>query len=171
MEQWKDIQGYEGLYQISNTGKLWSVRKQRLMKPYMANGYYKVDIRNENGKRKKEYIHRLVAINYLEKPADKNIVNHKDGNRLNNSVDNLEWCDAKYNNNYGTALINKSRAHTKPFYQFDKEGNLIKRWDNFIEASESVGCNKMNIYNCLKGHTKTAAGYVWKYEYTIELEE
>lgn len=102
-EIWKDIKGYEGLYQVSNYGKVKSLiqnnsRRKKVLKPYLNNsGYLRVNLYDKLGKAKKLYIHRLVALNFLDKPNNKNIVNHIDCNKLNNCVENLEWCDQKFN--------------------------------------------------------------------------
>ena len=101
-EIFKDIKGYPG-YQISNLGRVWSIKTQRYLKGTVSmSGYVYVHLTAANGKHKKERLHRLVAIAFLDNPDDLPQVNHLDENKLNNCVDNLEWCDAKSNNNYGT---------------------------------------------------------------------
>lgn len=103
MEIWKDCKGYEGKYQVSNLGRVWSVKGQKYLKgTILPSGYVHVHLTTPNGKRKKERLHRLVAIAFLDNPNNLPQVNHKDENKLNNCVDNLEWCNAKYNANYGT---------------------------------------------------------------------
>ena len=105
MEEWKDIIGYEGKYQVSNTGKIRSLnylntRKTKELKPRkFSTGYLSICL----GKEKKNfYIHRLVAIHFIPNPNNLLEVNHKDENKTNNNVENLEWCNHKYNCNYGT---------------------------------------------------------------------
>jgi hypothetical protein len=115
-EIWKSIQGYEGLYEVSNFGNVRSLdrvirskhngttlRKGRILTPFYEEkkGYYQVSL-SKNGKNKKHRVHRLVASAFLENPLDYTDVNHKDEDKTNNNVDNLEWCTRKYNNNYGT---------------------------------------------------------------------
>ena len=115
-EQWKDIKGYEGLYEVNNFGNVRSLdrviktkhnsttlRKGRILTPFYEEqkGYYQVAL-SKDGKVKKYRIHRLVAVAFLENPFDYTDVNHKDEDKTNNNVDNLEWCTRKYNNNYGT---------------------------------------------------------------------
>ena len=92
-EVWKDCKGYEGLYQVSNYGRVWSVKGQRYFTGSVNNrGYYATTLTAKNGKRKTEMIHRLVALAFLNNPNNYPQVNHKDENKLNNCVDNLEWC-------------------------------------------------------------------------------
>lgn len=89
-EEWKPVKGYEDFYQISNLGNISNYRK--VLKPFINNsGYQVIDLR-VNGIRKKFLIHRLVAKHVIVNPQNLKVVNHKDGNKLNNSVDNLEWC-------------------------------------------------------------------------------
>ena len=103
MEIWKDCKGYEGLYQVSDNGIVWSVRSQKKLKPAMnTKGYLFVSLYARNGKIKNEYIHRLVALAFLENPNNYPQVNHKDEDKHNNTVENLEWMTCKDNINYGT---------------------------------------------------------------------
>lgn len=125
-EIWKDIEGYEGLYQISNTGKVKSLKRKYKTKkcdeiiksPSLASrGYFRLPLCKE-GKVKYFYIHRLVAQAFIPNPENLPQVNHKDENKLNNNVTNLEWCTHTYNMNYGNInikryLSNASRYLTK----------------------------------------------------------
>lgn len=103
MEIWKDIQGYESKYQISNTGKVKSLRRDIFLKPYMCEGYLKVDLYISQ-KRRKVFIHQLVGENFVDNPENKKTVNHKDGNRLNNNDWNLEW------SSYSEQELHKNRV-------------------------------------------------------------
>lgn len=111
---------------------------------------------------KHEYVHRIVAITYIPNPNNYLEVNHIDGNRSNNNVSNLEWCDRKYNvNDY----VKKGRgfyADTK-VCQFDLMNNFIKEHNSIALAGKDIGCTGENISMCLKGKSKTAKGYLWKY--------
>lgn len=99
---WKDIPEYEGLYKISNYGEIYSTYSNKLLKPRLdKDGYAQVTL-YKNHQPKTLRIHRLVAITYIPNPNNYSCVNHKDENKKNNAVDNLEWCTIKYNNNYGT---------------------------------------------------------------------
>lgn len=100
MEEWKDIIGFEGFYQVSNFGKVRNCVTGKILKPGLqGKGYYSVTL-----KRKGYKVHRLVAIAFIPNPNNLPIVNHKDENKLNNNADNLEWCDNRYNCNYGTGV-------------------------------------------------------------------
>lgn len=100
-EVWKDCKGYEGLYQVSNLGRVWSVKSQAYLKGSSdKDGYIRVHLTAKNGKRKHESIHRLVAIAFIPNATGLPVVNHKDENKQNNNVDNLEWCSARYNTIY-----------------------------------------------------------------------
>lgn len=104
-EIWKDIPYYDGLYQISNYGRIKSFCKgdeQYKVQHDNGRGYLSVKL-YKNGKMKNEYVHRLVALTFIPNPNGLPQVNHKDEDKQNNHVDNLEWCDARYNNTYGTA--------------------------------------------------------------------
>jgi hypothetical protein len=101
METWKDCKGYEGKYQVSNLGRVWSVGRQQYLKGSVdKDGYLKVQLTAKNGKRKLEFIHRIVALTFIPNPTGMPVVNHKDENKQNNCVDNLEWCTTLYNNIY-----------------------------------------------------------------------
>lgn len=169
VEVWKDIKGYEGLYQISNYGRVKSFKMKKaqhvyLLKPYPTKcGYLRVSL-SKNNKYKGELIHRLVANYFLDNPNNYKEVNHKDENKQNNCVENLEWCDRKYNVLYGTAKQRESKTKHKYYIeQYDLNQNLIKKWDSLKEIEINTNYKKNNIQqNCL-GNTKTAYSYIWKY--------
>ena len=112
MEEWRDIKGYEGKYKISSYGKVKSLKHkdEKLLKPSYDKDGYKQVILCDNGKDKKWFIHRLVAIHFLPNPNNLPQVNHKDEDKANNVVENLEWCTCKYNINYGTAKNKKAKS-------------------------------------------------------------
>lgn len=159
-EIWKDIKGYEGLYQVSNFGRVMNVKKNKLVKQEIIhNGYVRVTLFN-NGKPKWFFIHRLVAIAFIPNPHNYPQINHKDENKLNNCVDNLEWCTAKYNSNYGTRNIKIS----KPILQFDLDGNFIKEWSSTREIERILGFYHSNVSWCCTNKIKSAYNYIWKYK-------
>ena len=171
-EIWKDIVGYEGLYQVSNMGRVRSFKynKVRILKPLSTNnGYLHVNLRKNNSV-KGLLIHRLVAQAFLENPNNFPQVNHKDENKTNNIVSNLEWCDVKYNNNYGSrnkkASIKMLNHHkiSKVVLQIDKNTNVvINIFPSLIEAQRQTGCWQQHICKCCKGKLKTSGGYIWRY--------
>ena len=139
-EIWKDIEGYEGLYQISTLGRVRSLRKFDelnnifVMKPNASNRYYKISL-SKNGKTKYFFVHRLVAQAFIPNPDNLSLVNHKDCNKLNNCVSNLEWCDYKYNNNY--ANINAKRSIGKAITQL-KNSNRIDIINKLKDIQKSL---------------------------------
>ena len=160
----KDIKGYEGLYGITTEGKVWSYKRKKFLKPGdIGDGYLQV-ILYKDRERKFFLIHRLVAEAYIPNPENLPQVNHKDENKANNCLQNLEWCDASYNINYGTHNEKVSNSRKKPILQYDLDGNFIREWECAADVGKEV---QANIVNCLKGRTKTAYGFIWKYKEDI----
>lgn len=172
-EIWKDIPGYEGLYQASNLGRIRSIdrlvnntvglkqMKGRILKP--INGkYLKVGL-SKNGIQKPIRIHRLVALTFIQNPNNYPYVNHKDENKHNNCVDNLEWCTNLYNIYYGERNKKVSVNNSKcKIVQKDKNDNIIKIWNNIWELTHNTNYKKDNIYYCCCGKYKYAYGYKWE---------
>ena len=168
MEIWKDCKGYEGSYQVSNLGRIWSIKGQRYLKGCEdKDGYLRVNLTAKNGKVKMERIHRLVAIAFISNPLGLPVVNHKDENKQNNTVDNLEWCSHQYNNTYGTRIDRQKEKIKIPVIQCDINGNYINEFESINDAADSLNILACNISNCLKGRQKsTPRGlYTWKYKF------
>lgn len=110
----KDVVGYEGLYGVTIYGDIWSYRKQRFLSPCLTKRGYRMVILSKDGHQKHEYVHRLVAQAYIKNPDNLPQVNHKDEDKTNNNVENLEWCTGTYNVNYGTG---KKRSVRKRSYK------------------------------------------------------
>ena len=169
MEQWKDII-YEKDYQISNLGRIKSFKwgKERILKQSQCmNGYYYVGL-SKNGIVKTYQVHRLVAEAFIDNPDNLPQVNHKDENPQNNVVSNLEWCDAKYNNNYGTRnkRIGKSNTNgklSKPVLQYTLDGQFVKEWSSTMECKRN-GYNQSHIIECCRKNRKTHKGFIWRYK-------
>lgn len=185
MEIWKDIKGYKNLYQVSNLGNVRSLdrirkngkepnrkylQKSKLLKPAIQNVGYKFVVLSKNGKRKGFRVHRLVAEAFIDNPNNYDCVNHKDENKLNNNVSNLEWCTVAYNNKYGTKqerYRKKIRKKTgKRINQYDLEGNLMNTWECIMDAERFLNKKRAAtpIWNCCQHKTKTAYGYRWEYQ-------
>lgn len=166
-EVFKDIPHYEGRYQISNKGTVWSVKGQRYLKwNTSANHGYASVMLYKNGRGIRELVHRLVCLTFLgNPPKGMTDVNHKDENKLNNCLDNLEWCTRKYNLNYGNHNRRLSESKGTPVNQFTKTGEFVAEYKSMAEASKSTGINTAHISACCmnKPHCNTAGGYVWKY--------
>lgn len=169
-EIWKPIPGYEGLYEVSNFGRVRSLfRYKKILKPSPNwNGYVTAELWKEK-KRKRIAIHRLVATCFCDNPYNKPFVNHKDETRTNNCAENLEWVTHVENCNYGTAVSRRlehvnygERRRSISVNQFDKEGKLIAKWNSISECARSVGVHESCVRNVMRGKTKTCAGYVFK---------
>ena len=178
-EQWVDIPNYEGLYKISNFGNVLSLGnggpnkykgKKTLLKPRKnIYGYYYVGL-SKNGVKKSYTIHKLVAKVFIPNPNCLPCVNHRDENRLNNNVDNLEWCTYKYNTNYGTCIQRRSEKtrndpkRSKPVIQYTLDGVFVKEWPSLMEIERQLGWHRAGITTCINGKTKQAYGYVWSFK-------
>ena len=182
---YKDIPRYKGKYQIDENGNVKSLnyrggtKKEHILKPLnRGNGYLYADLYDFNYKCRKEYIHRLVAETFIPNPQNLPCVNHKDENKTNNYVGNLEWCDYNYNSNYGTLpqkLSDSAKKHPtwqnavnatkKRVCQYTIKNEYIKTWESFAEIAKHFNLvNASNVVACCKGKKKTSYGYKWKYE-------
>lgn len=121
----KDIAGYEGLYAVTSCGKVWSYKKQSFLSQGKHNGGYLVVALSKNGMRKMYYVHRLVACAFIENPQKLAQVNHKNENKTDNYINNLEWCDSKYNNNYGTHIERSTKKQKKKSYLRRNENGIF----------------------------------------------
>lgn len=169
VEIWKDIVGYEGLYKVSNLGKVMSFwgKKPKLLKPQKENsGYLHIVLINNTKSRTNFYLHRLVAQAFLPNPNNLPCVNHKDENKTNNRVSNLEFCTHKFNINYGTAKERIAKKLSKPVLQYDKNGNFIKEYPSTKDAERKTGLYQESICRVCKGKYHTCGGYIWKYKQT-----
>ena len=180
-EIWKDVVGYEGYYMVSNLGKVKSLdmvilrsdgrkihHKGKMLSPTTNNkGYYMVNL-HKNSKHKFCTIHRLVAKAFIPNPYDLPCVNHKDENPKNCNVDNLEWCDYTYNNNYGTrserARLTKMNGKLcKAVNQYTINGELIKQWVSTKQVERELGYSNCCVGRCCRGLQDVAYGYKWQY--------
>lgn len=163
-EVWKDIDGFEGLYQVSNYGRIKSLPRNTtrgvILKPHKnTQGYLQVHL-YKDGKGKDYTIHRLVALYFIpNNDLFKTQINHKDENKENNNVDNLEWCDAVYNTNYG----NRNKKISKEVNQYSLDGVLIKTWKSTREIERELGYYCSAISECCNGKRKTVYGFRWEY--------
>ena len=169
MEEWKDIKGCEGRYQVSNEGRVKSIDRviitgrgarhytEHLLSPAVnEDGYFRVFLSiGTNGKW--YLIHRLVAEAFIDNPDNLPEINHKDENPANNKVDNIEWCDRNYNINYGT----RTSKTSKPIEALDDEGNIVYTFESKKEARRH-GFADSNITNCIKGKVEKAYGLKWR---------
>lgn len=171
-EIWKPIDKYDGYY-VSNFGRIKSYKidkiNGKLMKPYRdTKGYLQIDISLDGRKRENRVhllVHRLVATAFIPNPDNLPQVNHKDENKENNHVDNLEWCTNEYNCNYGTKNERVANANRKDIYSVDKDGNIeyfhgVRQAGRILSGKES---GYIHISYVLNGKRKTAFGKQWFY--------
>lgn len=174
-EIWKDIKGYEGLYQASNLGRIKSLNfngtnKEKILKPRTGNRYYMIALFKDK-KRKDLLLHRIIAETFIENKENKPYVNHKDENCFNNSVENLMWVTHKENMNWGTrnqriAFKNTNNPKKcKKIAQYTLNGELIKIYNSINSACQELNINHSHIGQCCNNEygRKTAYGYKWKY--------
>ena len=165
-EIWKNIENYEGLYQVSNLGQVRSLKsgETKNLKPGNNGRGYLFVILYKDGKMKRLYLHRLVAKAFIPNPLGYPVINHKDENPSNNHVSNLEWCSVRYNTCYGTSLKRIAAKLSKPVLQYDKQNNFLRRWPSTMEVERKLGFHQAGICACSNGKCKTAYGFVWRYE-------
>lgn len=181
-EIWKNIEGYEGLYECSNYGNIKSLAMdvkmpngglrhydERILKPRVDKyGYLYINL-SKNGKIKTFKIHRLVAQTFLDNPNNLPCVNHKDENKLNNIPENLEYCTVAYNNSYGTRTermkrFGKNHHRSKSILQIDKDTDeIIREWDSGMDIQRELGYSQTNISACCRGIYNQAYGFKWRY--------
>lgn len=178
-EIWKDIPDYEGFYQASNQGRLKSLdrivignRKRYGKINKLENnhkGYLRANL-NKNGERERIFIHRIVAMLFIENPENKPFINHIDENPSNNHYKNLEWCTAKENANHGTSTARQSAKlkniggsiKAKKVYQYDKNLNLVKIFPSAMEAHRQ-GFTQANISKVCNGERPHHKGFIWSH--------
>ena len=163
-EEWKPVPGYEGLYEVSNMGRVKSLCAGRWKTTMMRkpvpdkNGYQTVNLK-KNGKYVNVKIHRLVAEAFIANPNNLPMVNHIDENKANNLHTNLEWCDAKYNNNYGS----KPSKFMKRIAMLSKDGKLIRVFDSINDAASFCGVSPSTISTAASERRGPfASGYRWQ---------
>lgn len=188
MEIWKDVEGYEGLYQVSDMGNVRSFDRTirvkrgndeydlpiqgRILRPQARmHGYLSVWLYKLDGRRKQESVHRLVATAFCERSDEDTEVNHKNEIKTDNRAENLEWCTRIENTNHGSAIQRRSetrkklRIGWKAVRQYDLQGNFIKEYQSLAEAEKQTGISAGNICNYIhnKNHYSHVGGFKWKY--------
>ena len=177
-EIWKDIAGYEGLYQVSNLGNVRSLRyrnhdevRELYLKPH-TKGYLQVEL-HKDGKRKMVTVHRLVAMAFVDGYEDDKQVNHIDENKENNVSTNLEWVTVSQNvlhsishrKSVATRKYPKFYARTdkRPVVQMSLDGEIVAHWESTIKVKEALGYSDWSVKQCCRGNRQTAYGYKWQY--------
>lgn len=170
---WKEIKETNGLYLVSDEGKIFSCQSNKVLKTELQRGgYYRVEL-HYNGEIHRELVHRLVAEAFIPNPNNYPIINHKDENPSNNRADNLEWCTYSYNTNYGNCkkkmIANReyvagwNHVQSRSVKQFDLDGNFIHEYGSCGMAARLTGLNEKSISKCANGQLKQYAGYGWSY--------
>jgi len=178
MEELKDIIGYEGFYKVSNYGRIFSIKRNRFLKPQIGiKNKYLYIILSKDKKGKGFLVHRLVAIAFIPNPENKEQVNHIDGNRSNNYLENLEWNTRSENNIHSFKFLNRKAENkhligmfgglnhaSRHIFQYDRNNIFIKEYNSLIEASRENNVDHKNLCSVARGKLKTAGGFIWRYE-------
>lgn len=190
-EIWKDVVGYEGLYKVSNQGRLLRCKRVASNKHLLPQklkvlkkkktGYLGTSIIDYDSKSHNILIHRVVATAFIPNPNNFPQIDHIDGNRENNAASNLRWCTAKENVNFPLSLANRSRSlkiaqnnpqtiskkikssHKKKVNQFSLSGEFIKTYESLRDIQRTLGFNITNVTACAHGRKRSAYGYIWKF--------
>jgi hypothetical protein len=181
-EEWRPVKGYEGIYEVSNFGRVRSLDRMvnyiskygkhyqvltrgKIIAPKPNFGYYLIHLSHQGAAVHKQ-IHRLVAEAFIPNPNNLPEVNHKDENGMNNRADNLEWCTTMYNINYGTAIERRAEKKRKPIRKYTKDGTLVQTFPSVTAASKSLGKGRKGtglISTCANGKRPFAYKYRWEF--------
>lgn len=171
-EQWCDIIGFEKQYCVSNYGRILSYKTNKILRLSSATGYWGVNLyKTENGKKIRTFrgVHRLIALAFIPNPENKPQVNHKDGDKLNLKISNLEWNTASentqhaYNNGLTHLKTGANSPNAIPINQFTLDGKFVKTWGGATCVRNELGINKSNIIQCCKKRVRQAGGFIWRY--------
>lgn len=189
-EVWENAYGYDGLYTVSNLGRVKTmerltykkdgspryIKKEKFMKIKVKtkkDGYYAITLR-KNSVSKPVVVHRIVAQSFIPNPQNKPFVNHKNGIKTDNRVGNLEWCTKSENERHAynylgktshfKELYGKDHPRSIPIIQKDINNNFIKKWDSASIAEREGGFSYSCISSCVRGKTQTHKGYKWEYD-------
>lgn len=174
-EEWKDIKGFEGLYQISNLGRVKSLKRlkknnngtqevnERIRKLTPdKDGYFNVCLSKEDIHYQKK-VHKMVADAFIPNPDSLPVINHKNENKNDNRKENLEWCTVRYNTLYGEGMKKMAVKQGRSVYQI-LDGNVVNEYYSTGEASRQTGIPQPNIYKVCCGERHTAGGYEWRFK-------
>lgn len=170
-EEWRDVVGYESAYKVSNCGRIKSigrykfVGKDKILKESSNYGYMLVDL-CMNNKTSIKRVHRLVATAFIDNPKNHPIINHKDENKANNCVENLEWCTNKHNSNWGSCrdkISKRIKYSGRNYCKYDTNGNLVKTYYSLTDITKD-GYNYQQVLLCCHGKNNVCRGYVWRFE-------
>ncbi len=175
MEEWVKINDFDGYFanvngQVKSNKRviLYSngrthIHPEKYLKPSISRkGYFRITL-FRNLKRYKIMLHRVIALTFIPNPENKPTVNHKDGDKKNNSVSNLEWATQSEQNIHSFSELNRkpTEGKAKKVFQYNMNGNLITVHPSYTSAQKTVGVSKTSILDCVNGRAKTAGGYIW----------
>ena len=161
VETFVKIEGFEK-YEVSNLGKIRNIESGRLLKPFLnKNGYLMYGLYGYD-KRKRLYLHRIMATAFIDNPEGKPCVNHIDENKTNNDLSNLEWCTARENLVHGTRTKRAAEKHFKKVIQLDLNDNVLNTFKSIKQAEQETGALARNISACCNGRRKSAGGFKWR---------
>lgn len=160
---WKDIPGYEGLYQVNQWGEVYSLYTGKILKySFSTDGYKQYNLFKDK-KRRLMMAHKAVALAFIPNPENLPMVNHKDENKSNCYYENLEWCSCLYNNTYNGTHIKRSVKNCLTTFQYNECGELIRIYSSAKEAAKENGFTDSCISSCCTGNLYTYKKYVWSH--------
>lgn len=160
VETFVEIEGFEN-YEVSILGKVRNIKTGKILKPSLWNNGYLMHRLYKNNKQKRLYLHRILATAFIDNPEGKPCVNHIDENKLNNDLNNLEWCTVKENNVHGTRMKRIAEKLSQKVIQLDLNDNVLKIFESMRQAKRETGVSTGNISSCCRGRTKSAGGFKW----------
>ena len=161
VETFVKIEGFEN-YEVSNLGKVRNIKSGKVLKPQLNRNGYLMHLLYENNKQKHLYLHRIIAIAFIDNPEEKPCVNHIDENKLNNDLSNLEWCTVKENNIHGTRTKRVAEKCFKKVIQLDLNDNVLNEFESMTQAEQETGASVSHISSCCNGKSKSAGGFKWR---------
>ena len=161
VETFVKIEGFEK-YEVSNLGKVRNIKSGRMLKPHLNhNGYLKHHLYRHD-KQKELFLHRILAIAFIDNPGKKPQVNHIDENKLNNDLSNLEWCTGRENLVHGTRTKRVAEKLSKKVIQLDLNDSVLNEFESMVQAEQETGVSRRNISSCCNGKRKSAGRFKWR---------
>ena len=160
--EWREVKEYSK-YEVNQYGEIRHKKRKQILKPRSNNGGYQYVNFKINGKPINFAVHRIVANAFIPNPNGYTEINHKDYNRKNNCVNNLEWVSSSQNKQHAFLKEQNKKSRGKAVNQYTKDGNFIKTFDTITEAAEELKCSVSAISNCCLGRTKTSQGFRWSF--------
>lgn len=160
VETFVKIEGFEN-YEVSNLGKVRNMKTGKILKPQPdKDGYLRLGL-YENNKKKKLFLHRIIATTFIDNPEGKPCVNHIDENKLNNDLSNLEWCTVRENIIHGTRTKRVAEKLSQKVIQLDLNDNILNVFKSMRQAERETGIPNGSISSCCNGKLKSAGGFKW----------